>query len=81
MPRYFINTRNAGQLIEDPEGEEQAELSLAIEAAVDSAREAMIERLKQHVSADGHGSQMEVADDNGGVLAVVEFNDVLKGRY
>jgi hypothetical protein len=79
MPRYFLNLRDPGHLTEDPEGEELLDLSLAIEAAVASARDVLGDRLKQRKRADGVGSQIEVADKHGAILAVVQLSDVASG--
>jgi hypothetical protein len=80
LPQYFLHVRNPGSVIQHLEGEELPDLSAAIEAAVGSARDVLIERLRQHQRADGLGSQIEVADKHGTVLAVVELTDVVCGN-
>jgi hypothetical protein len=80
LPLYYLHIRTPDGRAEDPEGEELLNLSLAIEAAADSAREMLIESLKRHERADGHGSRIEVTDEECTVLAVVEFSDVAAGE-
>jgi hypothetical protein len=80
LPLYYFHIRTPGGLAEDPEGEELLDLSLAIEAAADSARELLIERLKRHERADDHESRIEITDEKGTVLAVLEFAVVLTGK-
>lgn len=81
MAIYFLHVQNATEKIEDLEGEECDTLDLAIDAAVDSARELLIDRLRSKKPADGEGSRIEVADSAGHVLAVIEMKDVLKGKF
>jgi hypothetical protein len=81
MDRYFLHLRHPNLRIEDPEGEELDSLESAIQAAAESARELLIQQLRDRKSADGEGSSVEVADDKGNVLGVVEFKDVMNGRF
>jgi hypothetical protein len=80
LPRYFLHIRNPDGRTEDLEGEILLDLDLAVEAAVDSARELLIDRLKQHQRADGQGSQVEITDEEGTVLAVVDLGDIATGK-
>lgn len=80
MPLYYLHIRDLDGRTEDTEGEQLHDLDLAIEAAIDSARELLIERLKQHKRGDGFGAEIEIADKEGGVLAVIKLSDVAQGK-
>jgi hypothetical protein len=81
MDRYFLHLRHSDYRVEDPEGEELDSLESAIDAAAESARELLIQQLRQRKSADGAGSSVEIADDQGNVLGIVEFKDVVDGKF
>jgi hypothetical protein len=80
LPHYYLHIRTLDGRCEDPEGEELPSINLAIAAAAESAREVLIERLKRHECADGQGSRIEITDEEGTVLAVVEFSDAVAGK-
>jgi hypothetical protein len=81
MDRYFLHLCHSDHRVEDPEGEDLDSLESAIEAAADSARELLIQQLRDRKSADGEGSSVEIADDKGNVLGIVEFRDVMNGKF
>ena len=80
MPRYFLHIRNSTNRVQDLEGEDLNGLALAVEAAIDSARDVLVARLRAHQRADGVGSQIEISDEAGNVLARVEFTDIVSGK-
>jgi len=80
MTRYFLHVRTEDDRVEDIEGEEFESLDSAIACAVESAREVLIERLRQNQCADGVGSRMEITDEHNVTLALVEFRDALSGK-
>jgi len=79
MPRYFLHVRTEDERVEDIEGEEFQSLDGAITSAFESAREVLIDRLRQNQRADGVGSRIEIADAHDVTLALVEFKDVVAG--
>jgi hypothetical protein len=80
MPLYFLHILDWDNRVADLEGEELPSLSHAIEVAEDSARDILIERLRQHKRADGQHSQIEITDAKGVILALVELSDVAIGK-
>jgi hypothetical protein len=76
MPRYFFHRRSASNYVEDLEGEELANIDDARDEAVMAAREIMSEEVLNGIAPDG--SQFEIADDSGIVLAIIKFQSALK---
>jgi hypothetical protein len=77
MPRYHLSPIISGWTVRDHEGEEHPDLEAARTSAVLSAREMLADQLRgEDVSLQG----FEIADENGQVLQVVDFSEILKGR-
>jgi hypothetical protein len=81
MPRYFFHIRDSGDLSRDREGQELVDLAAARREAVCAARELIGERILHGGTIDGR--QIEIADETGAVLAVVNSGDVIyrDGRF
>jgi hypothetical protein len=76
MTRYFFHVRDDdNDLSPDTEGQELSDLEAARREALNSNREMLGERLL-HGGRPGH-RQIEIADDKGEVLAVVNAWDTL----
>jgi hypothetical protein len=75
MPRFFFHVRNGGGDVgHDTEGEELPDLEAAQHEAVNTNREMLGERL---LHGGAHHRHIEIADENGEVLAMVKASEVL----
>jgi len=75
MPWFFFHVRNSGGDADlDIEGQELSCLEAAKREAVNANRELLGERL---LHGGAHHRQIEIADENGDVLAVVNAKEVL----
>ena len=75
MPRYFFHVREGGDLNRDGEGQDFADVEAARREAVNSVREMLGEKIL-HGGALNHRS-IEIADETGHVVEVVNSRDVL----
>jgi hypothetical protein len=76
MPRYFFNVRDSdGDVSRDMEGQDLPDLDAARKEAVSANREMLGERLLHGGHLDHR--QIEIADENGKVLAKIDANEVL----
>jgi hypothetical protein len=76
MPKFFFNVRDSdGEISRDCEGQDLPNLEAARAEAINANREMLGERLL-HGGSLNH-RQIEIADEDGKVLAVVDANDVL----
>lgn len=76
MPRYFFNVRDSdGDVSRDMEGQDLPHLDAARKEAVSTNREMLGERLLHGGHLDHR--QIEIADENGKVLAKVDANEIL----
>ena len=78
MPRYYLNLRRQGVLIEDPEGEEAANLSVIRQSAEDT-----IEDILRRPETYGENQRwdrctFEITDVNGATLMKVPFSEFAK---
>ena len=80
MPRFFINVRTPDSYVEDGEGDECANVSLARSIAIENARDLMIDNLRAARAADVDKSQIEITNEDGELVARILFSDVLAGR-
>ncbi len=76
MPRFFFNLRN-DLSVDDDEGKELPGLDAAHEAARKIAIEMAALSVAEHQHLDLH-HRIEVADETGSILIVVEFGDVVR---
>lgn len=76
MPRYFFHLRN-DMSVDDPEGQELPDVAAARgraeQFALDMAAASVLEQGKINLH-----HQIEVADENGRRVLIVEFKDVVK---
>jgi hypothetical protein len=82
MSRFFFNVRDSdGDLSRDTEGQELPDLESARAEAISANREMLGERLLHGGRLDHR--QIEIADEQGKVLAKIDANDVLfrDGEY
>jgi len=81
MPRYFFHVREGSELSRDAEGQELPNAEAARKEAVSTTREMLGEKLLHGGSID-HRS-IEIADETGRVVDVVQVTDVLfkAGQY
>jgi hypothetical protein len=76
MPKFFFHVRDAdGEIGRDTEGQELPDLEAARAEAINAHREMLGERLL-HGGSLNH-RQMEIADESGTLLAVIDAKDVL----
>ena len=78
MPRFFFHVRNgSGEIGHDTEGQELPDLEAARREAVNTNREMLSERL---LHGGAHHRRIEIADENGEVLAMVNASEVVLAK-
>ncbi len=78
MPRFFFHVRNGGGDIgHDTEGQELPDLDAARREAINTNREMLGERL---LHGGAHHRQIEIANEHGEVLAVVNASEVVLAK-
>ena len=75
MPRYFFHVREGGDISRDREGQELPDADAARREAISAGREILGEKLLHGGSLNGRA--IEIADETGHVIEVVNVNDVL----
>jgi hypothetical protein len=75
MPRFFFHVRDSDDVSQDTEGQELPDLEAARREAINANREILGEKLL-HGGSLNH-RQIEIANEKGDVLAVVDANDTL----
>lgn len=75
MPRYFFHIREGGDLNRDSEGGDFANVEAARREAINSVREILGEKLLHGGSLNQRS--IEIADETGCVVEVVNSRDVL----
>jgi hypothetical protein len=75
MTRFFFHVRDKDDISRDTEGQELPDLEAARREALSTQREILGERLLHGGSLDDH--QIEIANERGEVLAVLNTNDTL----
>ncbi len=78
MPRYFFHVREGAELSRDSEGQDLPDAEAARREAVNASREMLGEKLLHGGALDQR--QVEIADETGHVVDVVNVNDVLFQR-
>lgn len=81
MPRFFFHVREGADLSRDREGQDLSDTEAARREAVNSGREMLGEKLLHGGSL--HSREIEIADETGRVVEVVNERDVLfrDGRF
>src|SRR5579871_4560747 len=81
MPRYFFHIREGSDINRDGEGQDLSDVEAARREAINSVREIISEKLL-HGGALNHRT-IEIADETGRVVEVVNSRDVLfkNGRF
>jgi hypothetical protein len=77
MPIYFFHLATPGQLIEDDEGMELANLDEARETAAESAKQLIADALEE--GGDVGGYAFNVTDETGQPVLIFEFKPLLDG--
>lgn len=75
MPRYFFHVREGGELSQDREGQELPDVEAARREAVNTGREILGEKLLHGGALNNRA--IEIADETGHIVEVVNINDVL----
>lgn len=76
MPQFYFHVRHAdGEISQDTEGQDLPDLEAARAEAINAHREMLGERLL-HGGSLNH-RRMEIADESGTLVAVIEPKDVL----
>jgi hypothetical protein len=75
MPHYYFHVREGSEISRDSEGQDLPNLEAARREAVNVSREILGEKLL-HGGSINHRS-VEIADETGHVVDVVDSNDVL----
>ena len=75
MTRFFFHVRDEGDVSRDTEGQDLPDLEAARREAMSANREILGERLLHGGSLDCR--QIEIANENGDVLAVLNARDTL----
>jgi hypothetical protein len=78
MARYYLNLRNGGGYVEDPEGLELPDLAAARLHAIEGIRSVLSEEARRG-EIDLRGS-IEIADRHGNILLVLPFSDAVNLR-
>jgi hypothetical protein len=78
MPHYFLHQRTETGLIPDEEGQGYPNLETAKEDAIDAARELMSEKVLEGIAPNG--SQFEITDEAGTIVAIVPFKSALRDK-
>ena len=76
MPRYFLHVKDRSSLLEDPDGQEFADVAAAKEEAAASARDLMAECLRAG-SPLGLHREVIIEDERGASVASVAFAEAL----
>ncbi len=76
MPRYFLHVREAGDLVEDPDGTEFPDEAAVRKEAVEAAREIMAEHIRKGL--DVSGWCFEITDANGRSIMTVPFSEAVQ---
>ena len=75
MPRYFFHVREGGDISRDTEGQDFPDAEAARREAINANREILGEKLLHGGALNNR--QIEIADETGHVVDVVNANDVL----
>ena len=75
MPRFFFHVREGGDISRDAEGQELPDAEAARREAINTGREILGEKLLHGGSLDHR--TIEIADETGHVIDVVDAKDVL----
>jgi hypothetical protein len=75
MPRYFFHVREGSTLHRDTEGQELPDAEAARREAISSSREMLGEKLLHGGALNGRN--IEIADETGHVVDVINSRDVL----
>lgn len=73
MARYFLNIRDGDEYVEDAVGAEYPDLTAALAAAVEGARDILAEMVK--FGEELNGQQVEICDEAGKIVGTVRFRD------
>ncbi len=76
MPRYFLHVREAGDLVEDPDGVDFPDVAAARMEAVAAAREIMAEHIRKGL--DVSSWSFEVVDEDGRLIMSVPFSEAVQ---
>src|ERR1700760_1631699 len=75
MPRYFFNVREGGEISKDREGQDLPNADAARREAISAGREILGEKLLHGGALNNR--TIEIADETGRVVDVVNVDDVL----
>ena len=75
MPRYFFHVREGSNLNRDCEGQEMADAAAARQEAISTGREILGEKLLHGGELDSR--TIEITDETGRVVGIVNVNDIL----
>jgi hypothetical protein len=75
MARFFLNVREGGELIYDPEGGEYLSIAEATAEAVLSAREIMANSIL--AGRNPSGGRFEIGDDSGQIVLIMPFEEAI----
>ena len=78
MPRFYLDVLDGGQVIEDPDGIDFADLDTAIAEAVAGARDLVAHGIMQN--EDVSEQSFLIRDGQGETVATVPFRETLPGR-
>ena len=79
MARFYLNLRQADELVSDQEGSDLVDVDAAKAEAIAAAREVGADNLR-HASLSIKRT-FEIVDDGGALVAVVVFANILTGLY
>jgi len=77
MPRFYLDVLNGRRVLEDPDGQEFADVNAAMIEAVASARDLVAHGIMRN--EDMSGRSFIVRDEKGETVATVPFRDALPG--
>ena len=76
VPRYFLHVREAGDLVEDPDGTDFPDEAAVRKEAIEAAREIMAEHIRKGL--DVSSWSFEVVDEDGRLIMSVPFSEAVQ---
>lgn len=76
MPRFFMNVRAGGKLLEDVEGSVLIDMDAARQEALTAVREMVADMIRAGKAIDGQC--VEIIDQDGALRETVRFRDVIR---
>ena len=79
MSRFYLHQQIANGIIEDPDGTEAVDLTVAKHEAILAARQLLANAILYGVAP--LGTAFRITDETGKLLATIDFRDALPPRF